>query len=79
MCEIPGKPDELEYQIWINDKSLELDHGGTGGFRLGRTGKLPSGTKSVGFADMGEFVDVNFFTSSLRLIFGRSLTFFHFR
>lgn len=67
MCEIPGKADELEYQIWINDKSLKLDHGGMGGFRLERTGRLPSGTKSVGFADMGMFVDVISSTSSLRL------------
>ncbi|GAA6006356.1 hypothetical protein JCM10207_000615 [Rhodosporidiobolus poonsookiae] len=40
-----GGEDELEYQIWLNDRD-------GGGFRLARTGELPQGTKSVSFADM---------------------------
>ena len=47
MCE--GKSEEyLSYQIWTNDKA--------GGYKLaaGKSGDLPRGTKSVGFADMGE-------------------------
>ncbi|KAM0754773.1 hypothetical protein T439DRAFT_309573 [Meredithblackwellia eburnea MCA 4105] len=43
MCK--GKEaDEVTYQIWVNDKLK--------GFKLARTGDLPRGTKSVGFADM---------------------------
>lgn len=37
----------LSYQIWINDKSS--------GFTLARSGKLPEGTQSVSFADMGAY------------------------
>lgn len=42
---------DLSYQIWLNDKS--------GGFKLARTGDLPKGTKSVGFADMGSFFSLS--------------------
>lgn len=45
-CE--GKSAEhLSYQIWLNNKD--------GNFTLARKGDLPRGTKSVSFADMGEF------------------------
>lgn len=45
-CE--GKSAEhLSYQIWLNNKD--------GNFTLSRKGDLPRGTKSVSFADMGEF------------------------
>lgn len=44
-CQSGTSPDDLSYQIWINDKQ--------GGFKLSRKGDLPRGTKSVGFADMG--------------------------
>ncbi|KAK4705610.1 integrin alpha FG-GAP repeat containing protein 1, partial [Phenoliferia sp. Uapishka_3] len=43
MCQ--GKSDEyLTYQIWTNTKE--------GSYKLARSGDLPKGTKSVGFADM---------------------------
>jgi hypothetical protein len=46
VCQNGKSPDDLSYQIWLNGKD--------GQFKLGRKGDLPRGTKSVGFADMGE-------------------------
>ncbi|KAM0792309.1 hypothetical protein ACM66B_004996 [Microbotryomycetes sp. NB124-2] len=43
-CQDGSNEDHLSYQIWLNDKD--------GQFKLSRKGKLPDGTKSVGFADM---------------------------
>ena len=44
VCQQGKSPDELSYQIWLNDKK--------GGFKQARKGPLPRGTRSVGFADM---------------------------
>lgn len=46
-CQNGNSPDHLSYQVWLNDKD--------GKFKLARKGDLPFGTKSVSFADMGEF------------------------
>ncbi|KAI5477781.1 Integrin alpha N-terminal domain superfamily protein [Pseudohyphozyma bogoriensis] len=43
MCE-GSSPEQPTYQMWTNDKA--------GGFKLAKSGALPKGTKSVGFADM---------------------------
>ncbi|GAA5896345.1 hypothetical protein JCM8208_001852 [Rhodotorula glutinis] len=43
MCQDGDDADHLSYQIWLNKK---------GAFEFAREGKLPKGTKSVGFADM---------------------------
>lgn len=45
-CQDSESSDRLSYQIWTNDKD--------GQFSLARKGDLPRGTKSVGFADMGQ-------------------------
>lgn len=47
-CQNGQSPDDLSYQIWLNNKA--------GGYKLGLKGNLPLGTKSVGFADMGTFL-----------------------
>ncbi|GAA6047594.1 hypothetical protein JCM3770_001581 [Rhodotorula araucariae] len=43
-CQNGDDADDLSYQIWVNKKER--------GFEYAREGKLPEGTKSVGFADM---------------------------
>ncbi|KAH8923939.1 hypothetical protein BT69DRAFT_119975 [Atractiella rhizophila] len=43
MCQGPSE-EEKTYQIWLNDR--------TGGWKLGRQGDLPKGTKQVAFGDM---------------------------
>lgn len=44
VCQNGSSGDDLSFQIWINNKR--------GGFKLGMKGALPTGTKTVGFADM---------------------------
>lgn len=44
VCEDSGT-QEKHYQIWTNNKDS--------GFKLARSGSLPSGTQSITFADLG--------------------------
>jgi hypothetical protein len=46
-------PERLEYQVWTNTKGGGDGKGGK--FVFKREGKLPRGTKSVTFGDMGAF------------------------
>lgn len=41
-----AQPDQLSYQIWLNDKS--------GTFRYSQGGLLPQGAGPITFADMGK-------------------------
>jgi len=44
ICDDGNTGDKI-FQIWINQK--------TSGFKLQRSGKLPAGTQSLSFADVG--------------------------
>lgn len=43
-----SQPGQLQYQIWLNDK--------TGSFVYSQGGQLPSGAGAMSFADMGWFI-----------------------